>query len=333
MVEGSPAPAAEDVAAVRRFNRFYTQKIGVLEEGLLHSGFTLAEARVLFELASRDGLTASQLCRELGLDQGYLSRILARFRRQGLLRSSAAPGDRRQSILALTEAGHRAFAPLEAATQEQIAALLAGLPAPARAALRDAMQRIESLLGGAAAEPAVLRPPRPGDIGWTIHRQARLYAGEYGWDGSFEALLAEIAARFIRDFDPAFDDCWIADRGGTILGAVFLVRAEGEPAGTTGQLRMLYVEPEARGQGIGARLVEACIRRARELGYRRLILWTNDILVSARRIYQAAGFRLVREEPHHSFGRDLVGQYWELDLATAPAGRPPTVRPVSPSAG
>lgn len=310
------APAPQDVTAVRRFNRFYTQKIGVLEEGLLHSGLTLAEARVLFELASHDGLTATQLCRDLGLDQGYLSRILARFRKRGLLRREPAPGDRRQAVLGLTAAGREAFAPLDAESQRQIGALLAGLPAPARRSLRQAMGRIESLLGGSGSgAAAILRPPRIGDVSWVVHRQAVLYAEEYGWDRSFEALLNEIAAGFIRDFDPRTDDCWIAERDGAILGATFLVRAAADPSGATGQLRMLYVEREARGLGVGARLVAACIARARALGYRRLTLWTNDILVSARRIYQGAGFRLLREERHHSFGKDLVGQYWELDLA------------------
>ena len=318
------ADTAQTVAALRRFNRFHTQRIGVLEEGLLQSGFTLAEARGLFELAHHDGLTASQLCRDLGLDQGYLSRILARFQKRGLLARRTAEGDRRQALLSLTAAGWEAFAPLDRASQEQAALLLRGLSAADRADLCRAMARIEALLaaddpGPGAGPPGAavtLRPHRVGDIGWIVQRQALLYSTEFGWDGSFEALVAEIGAAFLRNFDPAAEGCWVAERDGEPLGAVFLVRA----AADTGQLRMLYVERAARGLGIGGRLVDACIARAREVGYDRLTLWTNDILVSARKIYLAAGFRLVREEPHHSFGQDLVGQYWELDLSDGPAG-------------
>jgi len=319
----TPVPAGE-IAAVRRFNRFYTQRIGVLEEGLLDSGLTLAEARVLFELASAEGLTASRLGRDLGLDQGYLSRILSRFSRQGLLARTPLPGDRRQSVLSLTEKGRTVFAPLNSASQQRFGAMLEGLSPSSRQTLLRAMARIEHLLAAAQAagpeageQPAGdaevrLRPHRVGDMGWIVHRQAALYAQEYGWDQSFEALLAEIAAAFLQRFDPAREACWVAERGDTILGAVFLVQAE--PAPETAQLRMLYVEPEARGLGIGRRLVAACIERAREAGYARMILWTNDILHAARRIYLEAGFRLTAEEPHHSFGHDLIGQFWELDL-------------------
>ncbi|MFC3228259.1 GNAT family N-acetyltransferase [Marinibaculum pumilum] len=305
---------------MRRFNRFHTQRIGVLDEGLLQSGFTLAEARVLFELAHHDGLTASQLCRDLGLDQGYLSRILTRFQKRGLLARRTAEADRRQALLSLTASGWDAFAPLDRASQDQAALLLRGLSAADRADLCRAMARIEALLAPATPDTVppdagvILRPHRVGDIGWIVQRQALLYSTEFGWDGSFEALVAEIGAAFLRNFDPAAEGCWVAEREGEPLGAVFLVRA----AADTGQLRMLYVERAARGLGIGGRLVDACIARAREAGYDRLTLWTNDILVSARKIYLAAGFRLVREEPHHSFGQDLVGQYWELDLSDKP---------------
>ncbi len=320
--DSSPGPVSEsDVEAVRRFNRFYTQRIGVLEEGLLHSGFTLAEARILFELAHHDGLTARDLCRDLALDQGYLSRILARFQKRGLVQRQPVPGDRRQSLLRLTADGEAAFAPLNRASQTRIAEMLADLDPPARDALCRSMHGIESLLSGRRAAPAeapvTLRPHRMGDIGWIVHRQAVLYGSEYGWTGGFEALVAEIGGAFLRDFDPAGEACWVAERAGEVLGAVFLVRA----APDTGQLRMLYVEHNARGLGIGGRLVDACIERARQVGYRSLTLWTNDILASARRIYQAAGFQLVREEQHHSFGHDLVGQYWELDLTAATSGR------------
>lgn len=312
------ATSDSDIEAVRRFNRFYTQRIGVLEEGLLHSGFTLAEARILFELAHDDGLTASRIGRNLGLDQGYLSRMLTRFEASGLIERQALPADRRQSQLSLTAAGREAFAPLNSASQAQIAQLLAGLDPQQRETLRRSMYRIEGLLsdgpGTPASGPVALRPHRIGDIGWIVHRQARLYGTEYGWNQDFEVMLGEIGCAFLRDFDPSGEACWIAERDSEILGAVFLVRA----APDTGQLRMLYVESAARGLGIGGQLVAACIDRARQVGYRRLTLWTNDILGSARKIYQAAGFRLVREERHHSFGVDLVGQFWDLDLTAAP---------------
>lgn len=328
-----PVPADQDLgvqaAHVRRFNRFYTRRIGVLEEGLLDSGLTLTEARVLYELANREGLTAATLCRELGLDQGYLSRILARFRRQGMLARTPLPGDRRQSLLSLTARGRQVFAPMDQASQTRFTAMLAGLPAPDRDRLLQAMAIVEQVLTGQddtgvghadATAPAAarLRPHRVGDIGWIIHRQAALYALEYGWDAQFEALLAEISAGFLRRFDPAREACWVAEQDGVILGAVFLVQARTEgtdlPLPETGQLRMLYVEPRARGMGIGHLLVDACIRHAREIGYARMTLWTNDILHAARRIYERAGFRLTAQERHHSFGKDLVGQFWELDL-------------------
>lgn len=338
----APELAAPDLAAqaaaVRRFNRFYTRQIGVLEEGLLDSGLTLTEARVLYELANREGLTAATLCRELGLDQGYLSRILARFRRQGLLARTPLPGDRRQSVLSLTKHGREVFAPMDRASQSRFAAMLAGLQPAERYRLLQAMASVEQVLArtsqdkaGAEAEdagaanvgarapaPVRLRAHRVGDIGWIIHRQAALYALEYGWDAQFEALLAKISAGFLQRFDPAREACWVAEQDGAILGAVFLVQARAEdtdlPLPDTGQLRMLYVEPQARGMGIGHLLVDACIRRAREIGYARMTLWTNDILHAARRIYERAGFRLTAQERHHSFGKDLVGQFWELDL-------------------
>ncbi|MGQ9368113.1 bifunctional helix-turn-helix transcriptional regulator/GNAT family N-acetyltransferase [Azospirillum sp. ST 5-10] len=302
----------EQIAAVRSFTRFYTRQIGVLDEGLLKSPFTLAQARVLYELAHRDGLTASGLGRELGLDAGYLSRILKGFEGQGLLTRTPAPDDGRQTVLALTPAGHAAFAPLNRASHDEVAALLGRLPAADRARLVAAMGTVQRLLdeGPADDPPFLLRPHRPGDIGWVVHRQAVLYAEEYGWDDSFEALVAEILAQFLRGFDPQRERAWIAERDGAVVGSVFLVRHSDEVA----KLRLLYVERSARGLGIGRRLVEECIAFARERGYRTLTLWTNDILVSAWRIYQAAGFRLVQEERHRSFGADLVGQTWTLEL-------------------
>ncbi len=306
------AELAQRVATVRRFNRFYTQQIGVLREGLHDSAFSLTEARVLYELAHRDGLTAAQLAKELGLDPGYLSRILRAFAKRGLLERTRSSADGRASILALTRAGRTAFAPLDKGSEVEIGAMLKRLPAPGQRRLVAAMTAIEALLGEPASrtEPYLLRAPEPGDIGWVIHRQAALYAQEYGWDERFEALAAEIGAQFITKFDAAHERCWLAERDGEIVGSVFVVKQSARIA----KLRLLYVEPSARGLGIGQRLVEECIRFARRRGYRTLTLWTNDILVAARRIYQAAGFTLVAEERHHSFGHDLVGQNWELAL-------------------
>jgi DNA-binding MarR family transcriptional regulator/GNAT superfamily N-acetyltransferase len=309
----SMAELAGPVAAVRRFNRFYTQQIGVLQEGLLASEFSLTEARVLYELAQRagqsGGLSAAQLARELALDPGYLSRILAEFTRRGLLAKRPSDAD---GLLSLTATGRAAFAPLDAGARQQVGAMLARLPAPAQRRLIAAMGAIERLLGdtGPVREPYLLRPHQPGDIGWVIHRHGVLYAEEYGWDERFEALVAEIAGKFITDFDAKRERCWIAERDGAIVGSVFLVRQSDEVA----KLRLLLVEPAARGLGIGRRLVDECIGFARRVGYRRITLWTNDILVAARRIYQVAGFALVAEERHCSFGHDLVAQTWELAL-------------------
>jgi DNA-binding MarR family transcriptional regulator/N-acetylglutamate synthase-like GNAT family acetyltransferase len=302
----------EQVAAVRAFSRFYTRQIGLLEEHLYDSEFSLTEVRVIYELAQRDGLTASDLGRDLGLDAGYLSRLLKRFEARGLVIRTPSEHDARQSVLALTPEGRAAFAPLDQASHDEIAAMLDRLPADERESLVAAMRRVQRLLGGAPEPepPYRLRGPRPGDIGWVVHRQGLLYATEYGWDQTFEALVAEIAAAFVKNFDPARENAWIAEREGEIVGSVFLVRQSDEIA----KLRLLYVEASARGLGLGRRLVDECIRFARDRGYRTLTLWTNDVLVSARRIYEAAGFRLVEEERHHSFGKDLVGQNWVLDL-------------------
>ena len=301
---------SRDIAAVRGFNRFYTQKIGILSDAPLKSGLSLTESRVLYELAHRDKPTASDLQRDLGLDQGYLSRILLRFEKQRLLKRTRSASDRRQSHIALTEKGRAVFAKIDGTWQDATAALVAPLSDRRRRELVTAMKRIEAHLGAGAAAPFVLRGPRIGDMGHVVERQAVLYATEYGWNGEFEALVAEIVAAFIRDFDPSRERCWIAERDGEIVGSVFLVKA-GE---TSGRLRLLYVEPSARGLGIGGALVDACIREARRIGYATLVLWTNDILVSARRLYEAAGFRLVGEKRHRSFGKDLVGQDWELRL-------------------
>jgi len=301
------------VSGVRAFTRFYTRQIDLLNEGLLDSGFSLAEARVLYELANRPETTAGELGRDLGMDAGYLSRILKRFESTGLLLRAVSPDDGRRARLALTPAGRAAFAPLDTASRDQVARLLAPLSEGQRVQLLRAMETITAALGdpGRIAQPPVcLRPHRPGDMGWVTHRQAVLYATEYGLDETFEALVAEITASFIRTFDPARERCWIAECRGEVVGSVFCVRESDAVA----KLRLLYVEPSARGLGIGRLLVQTCIAFARAAGYRTLTLWTNDILTAARKIYLDAGFRLVAEEPHRSFGHDLVGQNWELAL-------------------
>jgi len=303
---------AARVAGVRAFNRFYTRRIGVLQEGLLRSPFSLAEARVLYELAQRARPTASELGQALGLDAGYLSRILAGFASRGLVGRRPSPSDGRRSLLRLTAKGRRAFASLDRRSQGETAALLAPLAADEQGRLVGALQTVERLLGGAPAAdgPYVLRPLRPGDIGWIVHRHAVLYAREYGWDERFEALVAGIAARFIARHDPARERFWIAERDGEIVGSVLLVRQ----SRTVAKLRLLLVEPAARGHGIGARLVDECIRFARQAGYEKMTLWTHSVLIAARHIYQSAGFQLMQTWTHEEFGKELVGENWELTL-------------------
>jgi DNA-binding MarR family transcriptional regulator/GNAT superfamily N-acetyltransferase len=306
------APNKHLIDAVRAFNRFYTRQIGLLDEGLLQSAFSLTEARVLYELAHRDGLTATDLGRDLGLDAGYVSRLLKKFERDDLISRSTLVSDARQSSIALTPAGRNAFAPLNKGSHDQVAALLDRLPASEQDRLVKSMRTVQALLDESAEPkiPYLLRPLQIGDIGWITRRQGMLYAQEYGWDETYEALVAEILAAFVKSFDPKWERSWIAERDGEVVGSVFVVRKSPEVA----KLRLLYVEPSARGLGIGARLVDECIAFARAKGYKTLTLWTNDILGSARRIYQAAGFKLIDEERHHSFGKDLVGQTWDLDL-------------------
>ena len=303
---------AQRVAAVRQFNRLYTQRIGVLDEGPLASSFTLAEARVLYELAQRDKPIARELGAHLGLDTGYLSRILRGFRRGGLIERKRSATDRRQNELSLTSAGRAAFAELDRRSQDSIGAMLKTLPEQEQSRLVMAMQTIgRSLAPEAVARPAYrLRSPRPGDMGWVIASHGRLYAEEYGYDAQFEALVAEIVSNFIKRFDARRERSWIAEISGEPVGSVFVVGKSDRLA----QLRLLLVAPEARGLGIGRRLVDECIRFARQAGYAEITLWTQSVLVAARRIYQAAGFRLVRQEAHHSFGHDLVGEHWELSL-------------------
>ncbi|MDX8433342.1 bifunctional helix-turn-helix transcriptional regulator/GNAT family N-acetyltransferase [Mesorhizobium abyssinicae] len=305
-------PAKERIDAVRAFNRFYTRQIGLLDEGLLKSPFSLTEARVLYELAHHDGLVASDLVRDLGLDAGYVSRLLKKFEERGLVERAATEADARRSSIALTQAGRDAFAPLNKDSHAQVQALLDKLPPAEQDRLVKAMGTVQRLLGDQPEPrvPYVLRPMQVGDIGWVTRRQGLIYAQDYGWDETYEALVAEILAEFVRKFDPKWERAWIAEREGEVVGSVFLVRKSDAVA----KLRLLYVEPSARGLGIGKRLVDECIGFARAKGYRTLTLWTNDILVSARRIYQAAGFELAEEERHHSFGKDLVGQTWNLEL-------------------
>lgn len=302
------------VAAVRRFNRFYTKRIGVLREGLLDSPYTLAEARVLYELAQLDRATAGDLGRLLDLDAGYLSRILARFVKAGLVARRRSPDDARRALLTLSAKGRKAYAMLDRRSQREIGAVLRELGPSQSARLLAGVDVVGAALGAkGSGTDIVLRAHKPGDMGWVIGRHGALYAAEYGWDIGFEAFVAEIAAKFIREFDPKTERSWIAERGGEIVGCVFLVRQSARVA----KLRMLIVDPSARGLGLGERLVTACIDAARALGYRKLTLWTNDVLTAARRIYEKAGFKLIRTEHHVSFGKKLVGEFWELDLRSA----------------
>jgi DNA-binding MarR family transcriptional regulator/GNAT superfamily N-acetyltransferase len=300
------------VSAIREFSRFYTGRIGVLDEHLLDSEFSLAEARIIYELAQRGPVSASGLNQALALDPGYLSRLIAALHRRKLIAKRPSKEDGRQIDITLTDRGRQAFAGLDRRSSEQAAKLLAPLTLPERRDLVAALLTVREKLGGPVRtlRPYSLRPHRPGDMGWIVHRHGALYAEEYGWDATFEALVAEVAAQFIKTFDPKHERCWIAERDDTIVGSVLLARHDDE----TAKLRLLYVEPQARGLGIGNKLVDECTRFARHAGYRRITLWTNSILLAARRIYEKAGYRLVRSQPHHSFGKDLIGETWELDL-------------------
>jgi DNA-binding MarR family transcriptional regulator/GNAT superfamily N-acetyltransferase len=300
------------VAAVRRFSRFYTQQIGLLHEGYLDSPFNLAQSRVLYELAHWGTTTASELSADLALDAGYLSRILRGFEKQGFLTRAPAPNDRRQNLITLSEAGYVAFAPLNRRSREDIGTMLRKLPGAEQKRLVEAMETIEGLLGAVPERraPWLMRPHRPGDWGWIVSRHGAVYAEEYGFDETFEALVAEIVAGIIKNFDPAREHCWIAEQDGENVGSVILVRRTKAVA----KLRLLIVEKRARGLGIGRRLVEECLRFARAAGYRKVTLWTQSILVEARHLYEDAGFRLVAEEKNRSFGVDLVSETWELDL-------------------
>jgi len=305
------------VGAIRHFNRFYTRQIGVLGEGWAQSDFSLTEVRVLYELAHHEDLTAAKLANDLGLDRGYLSRILQNFEKRGLIKRTRSRTDARQSHLALTSKGRKVFAPLDSRSQQDVGEMLSRLSAKDQDRLIEAMATIERLLRPKPDPkvPYIIRPHQPGDMGWIVHRHGALYSEEYGWDEHFEALVAQITSDFIKNFDLKRERCWVVEREGEIVGSILLVKK----SKTIGQLRLLLVEPGARGLGIGKRLIDECLRFARQSGYRKIILWTNDVLDAARHLYQAAGFKLVSEEPHHSYGRDLVGQYWELDLASPKA--------------
>jgi DNA-binding MarR family transcriptional regulator/GNAT superfamily N-acetyltransferase len=304
------------VAAMRRFSRFYTRRLGVLQDRFLGSPFSLAEARVLYELTQRDRPTATELCASLDLDPGYLSRILRGFAERGLVTKTPAPEDRRQSRLALTAKGRKAYAPLERRSHDDVAAMLGALADADQERVLAAMGMIERLIGEpqhetSAAQPAyTLRPPRTGEMGWVVARHAALYAQEYGWGARFEGLCAEIVAEMIATHDPAHDRHWIAELDGEPVGSVFCVKASDEVA----KIRLLLVEPRARGHGIGTRLVDECIAFARAAGYRRMTLWTHSVLIAARKIYQAAGFRLVAQKEHADWGVPVVGETWEMEL-------------------
>jgi DNA-binding MarR family transcriptional regulator/GNAT superfamily N-acetyltransferase len=310
MATAAVAPARLDT--VRAFNRFYTRQIGVLGEQLFESPFSLTEMRVLYELAHRDAPTATDLGRDLGLDPGYLSRILRRFETRGLIARTPSPADARHSLLGLTRRGRTAFAPLEKRARHEAAGMLGRLAAADQRKVVEAMATIERLIGAPrpAAAPYILRAHQPGDMGWVIQRHGAIYAREWGYNAEFEALVARICADFLDHFEPAGERCWIAERNGDIVGSAFVVRN----SKTVAKLRMLIVETEARGLGIGGRLVDECVRFARHAGYRTLTLWTHKQLVAARRLYQHAGFRRVHEERSHSFGRDVVDETWELRL-------------------
>jgi DNA-binding MarR family transcriptional regulator/GNAT superfamily N-acetyltransferase len=300
------------IAQVRAFNRFYTRKLGVLDQQLLKSPFSLSEARVLYELAHHEDAAAKEIGIELGLDPGYLSRIVQKFDEEGLITRKPLAADRRQTRLGLTAKGRQAFAKLDRSTHDDVAGMLAALPVGERRRLVGAMAEIERLLGtsGNSASPAILREPGPGDMGWVVQSHGAIYAGEYGFDSGFEALVAEIVAKFLTEFDAARERCWIAELDGTPVGSVFLVRHSDDVA----KLRLLLVDPAGRGQGLGKRLVGECVAFARARGYRKITLWTQSILTAARKIYQEAGFALVASEPHRSFGQNLIGETWEREL-------------------
>lgn len=304
---------SEKIESVRHFNRFYTKHIGVLDEGLLESPFSLSEARVIYELAHREKTTATELVNELGLDAGYLSRMLRDFEKRKLIQKKAAEKDARQSVLSLTAQGRKEFKKLDQLSRNQIEEILNDLSLVEQNRLLTAMKTIEELLNRDVKEEKfsyILRPPQAGDMGWVVQSNGELYAQEYGWDENYEALVAQIVADFVKKYDSKKERCWIAEKDGENVGSVFLVK----DSDTVARLRLLIVDPKARGLGIGKRLVDECTRFAKQAGYKNITLWTNNVLLAARSIYQKAGYKLVKSEKHHSFGKDLVGETWELEL-------------------
>jgi len=301
------------VQEVRQFNRFYTRLIGLLDEHLPESGLSLSEGRVMYELATGGEQTAADLTRTLDIDKAQLSRVIRALSDRKLLKSVVDAAHAKKRNLSLTAAGRGAFAKLDQGTRRRMESMLKPLAGAKQKQLASSMRDIQTAFEAhdSAPAPLTLRPLVPGDLGWVIHRQAVLYAQEYGWDWTYEALIARILGEYAADFDTSKEDGWIAERAGQIVGSIFLMRGE-DPL--VAKLRLLYVEPSARGLGVGRRLVDTCVERARQLGYQRMTLWTNDVLTAARRIYEACGFRLSKQEAHRSFGRDLVGQTWDLDL-------------------
>ena len=307
----APAPHdARRVAAVRRFNRFYTQHLGVLQDGWLDSPFSLTEARVLYEIRQRDRATATGIGRDLGLDAGYLSRILRRFHKSGLIRKDASADDGRQSFLSMTARGRKAYAPLETRTKRQVGAVLGRLAASEQDHLVSAMRAIETMIAPTpkAESEIILREPRPGDLGWVVARHAELYLREYGWAENFEGICAQIVADFVSKYDAKRERCWIAEMDGQNVGCVFLVKDTEAIA----RLRLLLVDPVARGRGLGTKLTDECVRFARGCGYQGITLWTHSVLTAARHVYEQAGFRLTSSEKRKSFGKDVVSEYWDL---------------------
>ena len=311
-VDKTSAAVDEEVASFRRFNRFYTRTIGTLREGLLESEYSLTEVRVLYELSTRKVPSAKEIASELSLDTGYLSRILRKFQDAGLLGRETSASDARQTLLKLTKRGNAVFDELNQRSTQQAHALLDELTPSKRSDLIRSMHAIEDVLTHKTRAPYILRQHRPGDVGWVASRHGALYAQEYGWNEQFEALVARIVADFIMDYDPKLERCWIAERDGERLGCIFLVKHPEQV--DTAKLRLLLVEPSARGLGLGKALVNECVSFARTAGYKKITLWTQSILTGAHRIYQQAGFKLIDEAPHQSFGADLIGQTWDLKL-------------------
>lgn len=302
-------PPSDRVETVRLFNRFYTQQIGVLQEHLNQAEFSLTESRILFELGARSALTSADLCMLLGLNAGYLSRIINGFEKKKLIEKTRSASDARASELRLTDTGREVLERLEQASRHAVSAMLQRLPEPQQDQLVQAMKQVQQLLGDRTSS-YLLRDPQAGDMGIVVQQQAALYTREYGWNSEFEALVAEIVARFLREFDRTCERCWIAEKDGKVVGSIFVVRHDAK----TAKLRMLYVDASARGLGIGNRLIEECLSFARHAGYEKMMLWTTSILSDARRLYQKAGFQLIEEEPIHSFGKDLVSETWMRDL-------------------